>query len=280
MTDLFKDFRREKDYLVCIDSDGCVMDTMDIKHYRCFGPCMIREWELEPWEKEIQTIWNEINLYTMTRGINRFKGLEITLKEVNRLYKTIDGLKELSVWVQSAPELSNNSLKQYSMQNGSAILKKALKWSEEVNRQIGQLPESKIMPFSGVKNVIQAIHQAADVAIVSSANQQAIMEEWKKHGLLEYTTLVLSQDAGTKAYCISRLIEQGYDKSHVLMVGDAPGDRDAAELNGVLYYPILVRKEADSWKRIQDEALEKFIDGSYLGEYQERLNLEFEENLA
>lgn len=51
-------------------------------------------------------------------------------------------------------------------------------------------------------------------------------------------------------------------------------------MNGVLYYPILVRKEADSWKRIQDEALEKFIDGSYLGEYQERLNLEFEENLA
>ena len=41
-----------------------------------------------------------------------------------------------------------------------------------------------------------------------------------------------------------------------------------------------MRKEADSWKRIQDEALKKFIDGSYLGEYQERLNLEFEENLA
>ena len=40
----FSGFERKKDYLVCIDSDGCAMDTMDIKHHRCFGPCMVEEW--------------------------------------------------------------------------------------------------------------------------------------------------------------------------------------------------------------------------------------------
>ena len=34
-------FQKQKDFLVCVDSDGCAMDTMDIKHFRCFGPCMV-----------------------------------------------------------------------------------------------------------------------------------------------------------------------------------------------------------------------------------------------
>ena len=32
------------------------------------------------------------------------------------------------------------------------------------------------------------------------------------------------------------------------MVGDAPGDRDAAFSNGVWFYPIVVGKEEISWK--------------------------------
>ena len=31
------DFTKENEYLICIDSDGCAMDTMDIKHISCFG---------------------------------------------------------------------------------------------------------------------------------------------------------------------------------------------------------------------------------------------------
>ena len=43
------DFKKKHEHIVCIDSDGCAMDTMNIKHYRCFGPCMIKEWGLEKW---------------------------------------------------------------------------------------------------------------------------------------------------------------------------------------------------------------------------------------
>ena len=46
-------FQKKKEYLVCVDSDGCAMDTMDIKHYRCFGPCMVEEWNLQQWEAPI-----------------------------------------------------------------------------------------------------------------------------------------------------------------------------------------------------------------------------------
>ena len=54
---------------------------------------------------------------------------------------------------------------------------------------------------------------------------------------------MLGQEAGTKAYCIEQLKKFGYENTHVLMIGDAPGDLSAAEANDVLYYPIL------SWER-------------------------------
>ena len=80
------EFQKQKELLICIDSDGCAMDTMDIKHIRCFGPCMVEEWGLSAWEAPILDRWNAINLYTMTRGINRFQGLAKALTEIEDCY--------------------------------------------------------------------------------------------------------------------------------------------------------------------------------------------------
>lgn len=92
MTDLQR-FVPQKQYLVCIDSDGCAMDTMDVKHFCCFGPCMVKEWRLEKWEKPIPDRWNKVILYTMTRGIKRFKGLALT--EIDRQHTLIKGVEKL-----------------------------------------------------------------------------------------------------------------------------------------------------------------------------------------
>ena len=104
-------YRKEKEYLICVDSDGCAMDTMDIKHIRCFGPCMVDEWGLLEWKDAILKRWNDINLYTMTRGINRFKGLAMALKEINDAYQKIEGVEVLDQWVETSDELSNAALK-------------------------------------------------------------------------------------------------------------------------------------------------------------------------
>ncbi|MBO5303592.1 MAG: HAD family hydrolase [Lachnospiraceae bacterium] len=274
-----KDFQKTKEYLICVDSDGCAMDTMDIKHFRCFGPCMIEEWGLFKWEAPILKRWNEINLYTMTRGVNRFKGLSMMLREINDTYCGIEGIDVLEKWTKESDELSNQALQRAIDADGSISLKKALSWSNKVNESINALSFAEKKPFEGAKEALAYAHAYADIVIVSSANLQAVEEEWELYGLLDHVDLLLAQDTGSKAYCIGELLKKGYEKDKVLMVGDAPGDYDAAKKNSVFYYPILVKKEKISWEELKIKGVEKLLNGDYAGEYQEQKIEAFLNNL-
>ena len=264
-----KDFKKTHDYLICVDSDGCAMDTMDIKHFRCFGPCMVEEWGLEQWAQPLLARWNDINLYTMTRGINRFKGLALALREIDGKYRRIDGVDELERWVANAPALSNDGVKAAIKAGGGEVLSKALSWSMKVNESINAMPFDVKKPFDGVLEGLKYAHDLADIAIVSSANLQAVEEEWALYGLLDHVDILLAQNVGSKAFCIQELLKKGYDKDKVLMTGDAPGDLDAAKSNGVLYYPILVRHEKESWTEFRETAVGKLTSGNYSGTYQQ-----------
>ena len=70
MSTNLSDFSKKKELLFCIDSDGCAMDTMDVKHIRCFGPCMVEDWGLQAWETSTMDALVE-NLVT---GVEAFKG--------------------------------------------------------------------------------------------------------------------------------------------------------------------------------------------------------------
>ena len=272
------EFKRSKNFCVCVDSDGCAMDTMNIKHIRCFGPCMVDEWGLGQWREAILDRWNVINLYSGTRGINRFKGLAMALGEINEQYTSIDGVEELIDWAENAPELSNDAVK---LELGRhPVFQKALNWSIAVNRAITELPQEEVAPFRYVKEALAAAHEVADVVVVSSANPEAVREEWKRFGLIGHVDLLCTQELGSKAYCISRLCEKGYGPENILMCGDAPGDEKAAVDNGVLYFPILVNRENESWQMFLDEGLQRFVGGSYAGDYQKTRIDAFRHNLG
>ena len=264
---IFDSFERKHDYLVCVDSDGCVMDTMNCKHFHCFGPCMVAEWDLQEWKEPILERWNVINLFSMTRGINRFKGLAMALGEIDKQYKPIAGIAALQHWVEVAPALSNDGVAKAAAEATDAdaklVFEKALSWSKAVNAAIVKLDESLKVPYDGAKEGLAAAHAFADVAMVSSANRDAVEEEWGKFGLLEHTDIVLAQDVGSKAACIKEMLKFGYDIDKVVMVGDAPGDCDAAEKNGVHYYPILVNHEKESWDEAIAVAFGKLQSGEY-----------------
>ena len=280
---IFDSFERKHDFLVCVDSDGCVMDTMNCKHFNCFGPCMVTEWGLEEWKDEILVRWNDINLFTMTRGINRFKGLAMALKEIDGKYKPIPGVDALVHWADTAPALSNDGAAKAAAEatdpDAKQVLQKALSWSKAVNAAIVDLDESLKVPYDGAKEGLAAAHSFADVAMVSSANREAVEEEWGKFGLLDHTDIVLAQDIGSKAACIREMLKFGYDPDKVVMVGDAPGDCDAAEKNGVHYYPILVNHEKESWDEAIAVAFDKLQKGEF-AQYEGEKKRQFLRNLG
>ena len=217
---IFDSFEKKHEYLVCVDSDGCVMDTMNCKHFNCFGPCMVDEWELGQWREEILARWNVINLFSMTRGINRFKGLAVALGEIHERYMPIPGIRALQNWADTAPALSNDAVAKAAEEaedpDAKLVLSKALAWSNAVNAAIVKLPEELKVPYDGAKEGLAEAHGFADVAMVSSANRDAVEEEWGKFGLLEHTDIVLAQDVGSKAACIAKMLTFGYDPQRLL----------------------------------------------------------------
>ena len=71
-------------YLVGIDSDGCAFDSMEVKHKECFIPNTINTYNLQGVSKYAREAAEFVNLYSKSRGINRFPALVETLEWLQR----------------------------------------------------------------------------------------------------------------------------------------------------------------------------------------------------
>ncbi len=270
------DFVREKEYLICIDSDGSAMDTMTTKHEKCFSPAAVEVWNLNNIEKIFLKRWNEINLYSKTRGINRFEGVVETFKGLKTEGLVLPDIYNLEEWVKTTSELSNDSLrKEIEKKKENEDLQLALKWSQMVNKRIAEEKEAISGIFNGVETALSKIYDSADLAVVSSANYGALIEEWDNYNLTKYVEIILAQESGSKAANIADLQKKGYSIDKVLMIGDALGDLRSAKENNVLFYPILPGQEEKSWRKFVEESAKVFFAGGYQGAYEEQLILEF-----
>ncbi len=269
-------FTKEKEFLICIDSDGSAIDTMTEKHRKAFGPEAVRVWGLEEIEEDFLKHWNKVNLYSNTRGINRFKGLVKTFIDLKDQDYKLPEIKNLEQWVEESSELSNPALKkEIKKGNDYEDLKLALKWSQQVNQTISELKKDRAKVFTGVKKSLAKISERADLAVVSSANQEALLDEWESYDLKRYVKVIFGQEAGSKAENIKNLKAKGYDNSKILMLGDAPGDLRAAEINNVLFYPIIPSEEKESWQKFAEKAADKFFEGDYQGKLEKQLIKKF-----
>ncbi len=259
-----ENFQKVNDKLICIDSDGTVIDAMNAKHNHCHGKAFIEEWALNDHVEAVQKIWNEINLYEKSRGVNRFLALEEMLKRIEGKYLHTDDNEyaELQSWIRKG-DISNNSLQAVIEINPCPLLKKALDWSLSINKKIAALTPEDKPPFPGVRDALDYALGKVDIAVVSSSNMSAILEEWKEHDLLSYASVITSQEIGTKEDCIAAMLQKGYAPDHVMMIGDAYPDVEAALANGVWYYPICTRKEGEGWKEFREKYLDAFLSGNY-----------------
>lgn len=256
-------FKKQHECLICIDSDGTAIDAMNAKHNLCHGPAFIKEWHFESIKEKIQSLWNNINLYQESRGVNRFIALVEILQILQKDKLYTENILGLSRWVETTDDLSNKGLESEIVNNRDPLLKKALMWSYDINRRIAMLSHLDKPPFQGVRECLEYCHGKVDIAIISSSNMSALLEEWGNHDLLRYVDVITSQEVGTKGECIAKMLEKGYHQENVLMIGDAYPDLEAANSNHVYFYPILINYEKHSWQQLQNRYLNLFISNQF-----------------
>ncbi len=274
-------FSPRHDFFVGVDSDGCAFDTMEVKHKECFIPNIVNAWDLQPISKFARAAAEFVNLYSRWRGINRFPALLRTFDlladwpEVRKRGVALPDVPNLRHWTATETKLANPALERMASQTGHADLARALEWSKAVNAAIARLVRG-VPPFPFVRESLARLAESADIVVVSATPGEALEREWQEHALASYAAAIAGQELGTKKEHLAMTAGGKYPANHVLMIGDAPGDLEAARANQALFYPINPGAEDASWERFYKEALPRFLRGQYAGPYEAALIAEFE----
>lgn len=277
-------FAPQHDYLIGIDSDGCVFDSMEVKQVMHFHPLILRHWGLEKVEHRVRQIAEYVNLHSPWRGSNRFVALLKTFElldaspSLHRADVDLPAYSSLKAWVESGDSLSNDSLEKPA--SSDPELQKVLEWSLAINRDISarMMP---VPPFAGVQEALAAMKGRADMVVVSLTPLEALEHEWSTHGLRNFMDGIAGQEWGTKQEQLQLALRQGnYDPEKVLLIGDAPGDWKAAREVGVCFSPTVPGREAECWKRLLEEDLDLFFAGDYRGEAMNQRVTEFQAALS
>jgi phosphoglycolate phosphatase-like HAD superfamily hydrolase len=272
------DFTPKHEFLVGIDSDGCAFDTMELKQKECFIPNTVRHWGLQGVSKYAREAAEFVNLYSKSRGSNRFPALVEALEWVQKRPEVkARGIKveipaSLRAWIKEESKLGNATLEAKVQQTGDPGLRKTLDWSKAVNETVAQVVHG-VPPFPFVRESLQKLEGKADILVVSATPQEALEREWDEHDLTRYVAAICGQEVGTKKESLAAAAH--YPAGRVLMIGDALGDYKAATANRTLFFPINPGNEEASWERFYREGVDRFLSGAFDADYQKALLDEF-----
>ena len=288
-----KKFKRTKDFLVAIDTDGCVTDNMNGKQMLIFHPQFMEFYQLRGIESYFREVAEYYNLFSVDRGCNRFIAIQLTLttlqnrKDVQQVLQErhikLPDIKPLNEYIAYAREnklgLGNPSLEEFLNQNSKNLaIYKLLGWSEAVNRMFPHI-SAKIPPFDRVKECLELMAQYADILIVSKTPYADLASYWDTQGIAQYVQIIAGQEMGSKGHHIEVAKKAGnYEGEQVLMIGDGGGDLKAVKANNGLFYPTPPGKEKEAWDNFPD-AFQRFIKREYKEEFEDKLLDQFKESL-
>ena len=217
MGDVLTDMKRTKDYLVCIDSDGCLLDNMELKHKECFCPAVVNVWNLQGASKYVREVHEWVNLYSRSRGWNRFPAVVRTLElsyarpELKERGYIMPNLKPLKKWIEETPVLSAVAIDEYARKcpDCDPLLLQAAQWSREVDANIAHIVRN-ILPFPGVREAVLKLREFADVVVVSATPHDSLVRELTAVGIAPLMTAIAGQELGTKSQSIRKAMSHGY----------------------------------------------------------------------
>src|SRR5688572_13542071 len=194
---VLKDFTPSKEFFVGIDSDGCIFDSMEIKHKECFTPMFIKHFELQAVSKYAREVWDFVNLYSKTRGANRFPALSRALKllrerpQVTARAVKIADTKALDEWIARETKLGNATLAA-EVKRGNQGLEQIKRWSDAVNAAVEDIVKG-VPPFPLVKETLQKLTQKADAMCISQTPADALKREWAEHEIDGFVKIIAGQ---------------------------------------------------------------------------------------
>lgn len=280
----FAAFRPRHDSLVCVDSDGCVFDTMEAKQRRCFHPLIVDQWRLHAIADLVCETARFVNLYSRHRGGNRFPSLLLVFRllaerpEVRRSGVPLPDLSSLDRLLANEPSPSQDTLEQAVRTTGDPALAAVLAWSRAVNRCVATTLRGA-PSFPHAEAALEQTAARSDVIVVSQTPVEALLREWTASGLHRHIALIGGQELGTKAEQIALAARGRYAPGRVLMLGDAIGDLKAARANGALFHPIVPGDEDASWQRFRAETYERLLTGTFAGACEDAAVAAFEARL-
>lgn len=267
-----------KKYFIGIDSDGTAFDSMTIKHSKAFIPVAIKVWNFEGIKDTVTEICERINLFSKTRGVNRFPGLLMMFEELEAKGEKVPDYTALKDYINSGFGFSNSGLESYMKENDDPFLESVMKWSKDSDVLFAKEVEG-LMPFKYVKESLEKAQEYADIVVVSSASGKGLLKDWKTGKIDIYTSQILGQEAGTKKEQLKSAAEGKYDEDKIVMLGDALGDYEAAKSINALFFPIFPGKEEMAWENFLNEGLDRFLNGTFKGEYQNKILDDFNKML-
>lgn len=282
-----KQFKPQHRFFVGIDSDGCCFNSMEVKHNDCFSVAAVRCYGLAVISRQVHQAWDFVNLYSQTRGCNRFKAILSVfdlLREMPKVKKAgvpIPQMPHLREWVKTDSQLGNPRLKQLVETSSGAKkeeLDKLYHWSKAVNQYVEETVHN-LPPFASVRPSIEKLRAKADVMVVSATPAEALVREWAEHGIDKLVALIAGQEMGSKTEHLTLAAKGKYPADQILMIGDAPGDLKAARDVGALFFPINPGEEDESWELFLREGIDHFFAKSYAGAYEAKLIEDFMKRL-
>jgi phosphoglycolate phosphatase-like HAD superfamily hydrolase len=219
----------QHEFLVGIDSDGCVFDSMELKHKECFIPHFIRCFGLQPVSKYARQTAEFVNLYSKSRGANRFVTLTRQLELLSRRPEVkargvrVPRLAGLEAWTRRETRLGHPTLEAAVAETGDADLEQVLEWSMAVNQTVAEMVPG-LPPFLHVRECFERMSRRADMIVCSQTPQAALEREWGAQGLSPFIQGICGQERGSKTEVLTAATRH-FARERMLMIGDAPGDR-------------------------------------------------------
>jgi phosphoglycolate phosphatase-like HAD superfamily hydrolase len=264
--------RTDRRFFVGVDSDGCALDTMERKHREVFIPQAIASLGLDGVAAAYRRTAEQVNLYSELRGANRFEALATCLTRLRRdrrMRRLVPDPAPIWRFVYSGRALSHASFAAYIGSDPPELLQRVLHWSAVSDRRIAaELRDPRPFPF--VAECLARLHADATVVVVSATPTAALERDWHACGLREHVDMIAGQELGPKHRQLEAARAAGATARGSLMIGDAPGDGEAARSAGMLFFPIVPGDEEASWRELLHTGINRFLSQTFAGAYEER----------